>query len=1088
MNEGEKESSQPSSNRFRVSNSELIEVIDAYRNRILDQEITKVEGMGGIQNFQELLHVDFDSGLNGQDFNVRIEAFGHNKRKEAKRKTFCDLLVEAMKDKILIILSILGVISLFIGIFNTDHPEYEWLDGFAIIIAVVVVVMVTAINDYQKEKKFDELQKTAANRQNTNVFRSGKLLSMHPSELLVGDIIEISDGNIIPADGILIEADNVEVDESAMTGENDKLRKVGFEEAIKLKQDWHRNNPNLNENNPQLHHEIPSPVCISGTTLAEGRGKMLVLAIGENSAEGRIMDLSEQDQGKTPLEKKLDHVADFISKVGLICAAVGVVILFVRLFIELGIGTIDWDTQDRTGDMLDFVIIGITILVVAIPEGLPLAVTLSLAYSVKKMQKENNLVKRLHACETMGGADMICSDKTGTLTTNQMTVANFWMDKDLLTIDKEQPFSQYPEFFAKLKEGICVNSNARIQDGKEVGSKTEIAMLNMLISFGHDDYLEVRERSKKRPHKGFPFSSSRKRASIIISLDEEGTRARAYVIGASEIVLEYCKEYLDRNGSAKDISPEIRENLSSSIEKMAGNGLRTLCLAYKELPPNYPWDAVDEEHNPKIETESLVCIGIVGIKDPVRPGVTTSVENCKQAGIKVRMVTGDNKNTAISIARECGIAVGATGEVLEGKEFRNIAGGIICDNCKTHECGCAREAGKAEPGQKIRKDVVKNMEAFREMIGNLSVLARSQPEDKYLLVTGLMQMGHVVAVTGDGTNDAPALKKADIGFAMGIAGTELAREAADIILMDDNFSSIMVAVMWGRNIYDNIQRFITFQLTVNLVAVSAAIVGGVTVKQSPLNPVQMLWVNLIMDTFASLALATEPPTDEMLRRPPHSRDESIVTPIMWKHILGQAVLQCIVVFTMLFAGEWFLIENGDTDDERVLTNPENSDMVVSGRNYDFDGSEDYKEFYDEPDIGPSRHFTYIFNVFVLFQLFNEANARKIKDEIWILEGVTRNYMFIGIWFLILGMQIIMVHFGSYALSCHLNGLTFVQWLICIGFAATAIPWRLLLLLIPNKCFKEWGRQESESARIVEMARRKSSGGSAQRRLTPNPHH
>ena len=292
------------------------------------------------------------------------------------------------------------------------------------------------------------------------------------------------------------------------------------------------------------------------------------------------------------------------------------------------------------------------------------------------------------------------------------------------------------------------------------------------------------------------------------------------------------------------------------------------------------------------------------------------------------MVTGDNKITARAIAKECGIICGDDSVVMEGQEFRDRVGGIICNNCATEVCDCSRDSAKAAPGQKIRTDIVKNMDEFKKFIDNLDVLARSQPEDKYTLVTGLMQLGHVVAVTGDGTNDAPALKKADIGFAMGIAGTELAREAAGIILLDDNFSSIISAILWGRNIYDNIQRFIQFQLTVNIVAVSCAIVGAVTIKQSPLTAVQMLWVNLIMDTFASLALATQPPTQSMLERPPVPRNVSIVTKLMWKHILGQAVLEITVVFIMMYAGENFLIEDGDTSEKSVIAD---GDYVRYGR-------------------------------------------------------------------------------------------------------------------------------------------------------------
>ena len=1064
----EKELSRSASLRFKITTAELISIIDAYRTRTLCQEIDKVEKIGGVHIFEDLLNVDFSLGLTGTDFVKRKAIFGKNKRRKAKEKTFCEFVKDAISDKILIILMIMGAISLALGIgLEPEHRSYSWIEGFAIVFAVFLVVSVTSINDYQKSKKFRQLQESYSNRQNVTILRSGTYLSLHPSKILVGDILEISDGNIIPVDGILIESSNVEVDEAAMTGENDKVVKASYKDALNLRNEHLDSGIQLTEANS--HHAVPSPVCISGTTLAEGRGKLLVLCIGENSVEGRVSDLSSQEQPETPLQLKLEKVADFITKIGLVCAGIAVFVLFIRFFIELGTGEEDWDNSQYK-HMVEFIIVGLTVLVVAIPEGLPLAVTISLAYSVNKMQKENNLVKRFHACETMGGANMICSDKTGTLTTNVMTVEFYWMATGKIVPDFHKHFSMYPEYFSKLKENICVNTNARIEESKEIGSKTEIALLKMLMRFGHDDFIQIREKFKKRPVKVFPFSSSRKRSSIVVSLDEDGYKKRAHVMGASEVVFSKCDYILNLDGSVTSIGAEIRERGDKCIREMAEDGLRTICLAYRDIPSNFDFNLM-KNGLPLIEESDLVCLGIVGIKDPVRPEVPNAVEKCKIAGVKVRMVTGDNKITARAIAKECGIICGENSVVMEGQEFRDRVGGIICNNCLTEICDCARDSAKATPGQKIRTDIVKNMDEFKKFIDNLDVLARSQPEDKYTLVTGLMQLGHVVAVTGDGTNDAPALKKADIGFAMGIAGTELAREAAGIILLDDNFSSIISAILWGRNIYDNIQRFIQFQLTVNVVAVSCAIVGAVTIKQSPLTAVQMLWVNLIMDTFASLALATQPPTQSMLERPPVPRNVSIVTKLMWKHILGQALLEITVVFIMMYAGENFLIEDGDLSEKSVIAN---GDYVRSGRFYHIDGGKDYKELYKNADIGPSRHFTYIFNVFVLMQLFNEFNARKIQDELNIFEGLRKSPMFILIWFVTIGFQILMVEVGSWAFSCHFLGLTGIQWLICFGFGSLPMIWRLVLLLMPSKYFIDWGnkkRNPNEGPGLASSLRR-----------------
>jgi Ca2+ transporting ATPase len=360
-------------------------------------------------------------------------------------------------------------------------------------------------------------------------------------------------------------------------------------------------------------------------------------------------------------------------------------------------------------------------------------------------------------------------------------------------------------------------------------------------------------------------------------------------------------------------------------------------------------------------------------------------------------------------------------------------------------------------GEELREDIVQNLEVFEYIIGKIDVLARSRPQDKYTMVTGLKQLGHVVAVTGDGTNDAPALKKADIGFAMG-SGTEIARETADIILMDDNFVSIVGAVRWGRNIYDNIQKFIQFQLTVNVVAVCLAVVGAITIQQSPLTATQMLWVNLIMDTMASLALATAPPDDKVLDRAPQARDDAIVTRRMWRNIIGMAFFQMIILFVLIFAGEDILPEY-DCDDSSHLCNPNQDGYVRSGRMYTVGGDKDYYDNFKDPNIGPSRHLTYIFNIFVLMQLSNEINSRCLTDELNIFKGLRKNPMFVYIWIFTLGVQALMVQVGSYALSVHVDGLSGQQWGISIAFGLTPLLWRLVLRLIPMNCFRSWGSKE-----------------------------
>lgn len=583
-------------------------------------------------------------------------------------------------------------------------------------------------------------------------------------------------------------------------------------------------------------------------------------------------------------------------------AILTVIVLITRYCItEYGIKQHRWTVAFFT-PMVKYLITGITVLVVAVPEGLPLAVTISLAYAVKKMMKDNNLVRHLDACETMGNATAICSDKTGTLTTNRMTVVQCYIGgRHYPELPPAAQISQ--KVRTHITEAISINSNyasklekatKQGQLDNQLGNKTECGLLGFVEHVG-GDYNKIRD---EHPTNSFihvyTFNSSRKSMSTTVKHPSIPGAYRLYSKGASEIVLNRCKYILDNDGNVKEFSQaEYNDVLKRVIEPMASDGLRTICVAYKdyiprgekkqlgqeEIPENLNWDEQEAQL-----IGNLTCICICGIQDPVRVEVPDAISKCKSAGIVVRMVTGDNVNTARSIARQCGI-VGVNDNflILEGKEFNER---IIDKSTNT--------VSQAK---------------FDEIWPRLRVLARSSPQDKYTLVkhailSKVAENREVVAVTGDGTNDGPALKKADVGFAMGIQGTDVAKEASDIILTDDNFNSIVKAVMWGRNVYDSISKFLQFQLTVNVVAVVCAFVGACVVAESPLRAVQMLWVNLIMDTLASLALATEPPTEDLLKRAPYGRTSPLISKDMLKNILGHAVYQLAVIFTLLFAGEY----------------------------------------------------------------------------------------------------------------------------------------------------------------------------------------
>ncbi|XP_037680924.1 plasma membrane calcium-transporting ATPase 4 isoform X1 [Choloepus didactylus] len=1005
---------------------------------------------GSVQNLCSRLRTSPVEGLSGNpaDLEKRRRVFGQNLIPPKRSKTFLELVWEALQDVTLIILEIAAIISLVLSFYRPPSGDHEqcgqvassddeeeaetgWIEGAAILFSVIIVVLVTAFNDWSKEKQFRGLQSRIEQEQKFSVIRNGQIIQLPVAEIVVGDIAQIKYGDLLPADGILIQGNDLKIDESSLTGESDHVKKS-------LDKD---------------------PMLLSGTHVMEGSGRMVVTAVGINSQTGIIFTLLGASEGdeekkkkgkkqgvpenrnkaktqdgvaleiqplnsqeglegeekekkaaklpkkeKSVLQGKLTRLAVQIGKAGLIMSALTVFILVLYFVIEnFVIQRRPWlseCTPIYVQYFVKFFIIGVTVLVVAVPEGLPLAVTISLAYSVKKMMKDNNLVRHLDACETMGNATAICSDKTGTLTMNRMTVVQAYIGGSHYH-EIPSPDVLVPKVLDLIVNGISINSayTSKIlppeKEGglpRQVGNKTECALLGFVTDL-KQDYQAVRmEVPEEKIYKVYTFNSVRKSMSTVIRKPDGGFRM--YSKGASEIMLRKCNRILDKKGEAVPFRSKDRDEMVRTvIEPMACEGLRTICMAYREFNDAEPvWDNEGD-----ILTE-LTCIAVVGIEDPVRPEVPDAIAKCKRAGITVRMVTGDNINTARAIATKCGILTpGDDFLCLEGKEFNRLI---------------RNEKGEVE------------QEKLDKIWPKLRVLARSSPTDKHTLVKGIIdstvgEHRQVVAVTGDGTNDGPALKKADVGFAMGIAGTDVAKEASDIILTDDNFTSIVKAVMWGRNVYDSISKFLQFQLTVNVVAVIVAFTGACITQDSPLKAVQMLWVNLIMDTFASLALATEPPTDSLLQRRPYGRNKPLISRTMMKNILGHGVYQLTVIFVLVFAGEKFF--DIDSGRKAPLHSP------------------------------PSQHYTIVFNTFVLMQLFNEINARKIHGERNVFSGIFHNIIFCSV---VLGTfisQILIVEFGGKPFSC--TNLTLAQWFWCLFIGIGELLWGQVISAIPTKSLK-----------------------------------
>jgi len=746
-------------------------------------------------------------------FKDRKRVFRENRLPEKKSKTILELAWITYNDKVLILLTIAAVVSLALGLYQTlgvehgpdDGAQLEWVEGVAIMVAIVIVVVVGTLNDWQMERQFNRLNKKSNDR-TVKVVRSGKSVEISVFDIMVGDVMHLNAGDLIPVDGIFINGHGVKCDESSATGESDLLKKTPADDVFDALQEV------ANGGKPRPGITKLDPFIISGSKVNEGTGTFLVTAVGVYSSYGQITMAMHTEQEDTPLQKKLNSLANWIAKIGGGAALVLFIVLFIRFLTRLPGST---KTPDQKGqDFLHIFITAVTVVVVAVPEGLPLAVTLALAFATTKMMRDNNLVRVLKACETMGNATTVCSDKTGTLTQNKMTVVATTLGKSLsfggneAPLDEESPASptkasetsgstaaqtvpnmpvadfvkgMSSEVRKMLIQGNALNSTAfeGEVDGEKsfVGSKTEVALLT--FSRDHLGAAPVQEdRSNAKIAQVIPFDSKNKYMATVVELPNG--KFRAYMKGASEILLERCTKVLadpsSDDLSAVDMTESDREMFSQTISSYAGQTLRTISFSYREFdtwPPRELSGEITAVEFDQIHHDTTL-VAIFGIKDPLRPQVKGAIKDCQTAGVFVRMVTGDNIQTGRAIARECGIYTPETGGIaMEGPVFRR-----------------------------------KSEEELREIVPHLQVLARSSPEDKRILVRTLKELGETVAVTGDGTNDAPALKMADIGFAMGIAGTEVAKEAAEIILMDDNFASIVKGISWGRAVNDSVKKFL----------------------------------------------------------------------------------------------------------------------------------------------------------------------------------------------------------------------------------------------------------------------------------------
>lgn len=755
-------------------------------------------------------------GLNDEEVIRSREQHGENMLTPPEKESIWKLYLEKFKDPVIKVLLFAAVLSLGISVIENEYAE-----TIGIIFAILLATGIGFYFEYDAGKKFDLLNAVGEETQ-VKVIRGGKVHSIPRREVVVDDIVIIENGEEIPADGVLLEATSLQINESSLTGE------LMVEKTT-------------NPDDFDTDATYASNLVMRGTTVTDGHGVMRVVRVGDATEIGKVARQStEASEEETPLNKQLTRLASLIGKVGFTIAGITFVVFVARdlySWFTLHGSIQDWHQgMEVVQIVLKYFMMAVTLIVVSVPEGLPMSVTLSLALNMRRMLATNNLVRKMHACETMGAVTVICTDKTGTLTQNKMQVY-------------ETQFPALATHEELITNSMAVNSTAFIErKGEEelipIGNPTEGALLLWLHKQGHD-YELLREESKVISQ--LPFSTERKYMATLA--EKEGKRT-LYIKGAPEIILRHSKTFLSTEEKNCPIE-SYRATAEEQLMKYQNMAMRTLGFAIAEVDEKAGSDCEE-----LVANSAITFLGIAAISDPIRPDVPAAVGKCQSAGIDIKIVTGDTPGTATEIARQIGLWTEADTDRnrITGVEFAALSD-----------------------------------EEALDRVMDLKIMSRARPTDKQRLVQLLQRHGAVVAVTGDGTNDAPALNHAQVGLSMG-TGTSVAKEASDITLLDDSFNSIGTAVMWGRSLYKNIQRFIAFQLTINVVALAIVLLGAVMGSEIPLTVTQMLWINLIMDTFAAMALASIPPSASVMRERPRKSDDFIITPAMYRNIGGMGLL------------------------------------------------------------------------------------------------------------------------------------------------------------------------------------------------------
>ena len=859
-------------------------------------------------------------GLTDEEVRKSRAEHGVNLMTPPKRPSMWKLYLEKFQDPVVKVLLVAAFFSLVISI-----VENEYAETIGIIAAILLATGIGFFFEYDANKKFDLLNQVNEETK-VKVIRNGHVQEIPRKDVVVGDIVVLETGEEVPADGQLFEAISLQINESNLTGEP-VVSKTTVE-------------ADFDEDATYASNRV-----LRGTTVVDGHGSMCVDAVGDATEIGKVARQStEQTTEPTPLNIQLTRLANLIGKIGFTAAGLAFAIFFIKdvlLYYDFSSFHTFNDWLPALKQTLQYFMMAVTLIVVAVPEGLPMSVTLSLALNMRRMLSTNNLVRKMHACETMGAITTICTDKTGTLTQNLMQVhePNFYALKNHGDLGED-------DISHLVAEGISANSTAFLEETapgekpKGVGNPTEVALLLWLNKQGQD-YLPLRENAPVLDQ--LTFSTERKYMATLVQSPLLGKKV-LYVKGAPEIVLGKCRDVV-LDGQRVDAT-EYRSTVDQQLLTYQNMAMRTLGFAYKIVDDNAPQDCVELAGG-----NDLSFLGIVAISDPIRPDVPAAVGKCQSAGISVKIVTGDTPGTATEIARQIGLWK------PEDTERNRITGAAFAE--------------------------LSDEEALDRVL-DLKIMSRARPTDKQRLVQLLQKKGAVVAVTGDGTNDAPALNHAQVGLSMG-TGTSVAKEASDITLLDDSFNSIATAVMWGRSLYKNIQRFIVFQLTINFVALFIVLLGSLIGTDLPLTVTQMLWVNLLMDTFAALALASIPPSEDVMEEKPRKSTDFIITRPMWWNIIGVGIVFLVVLMGMLW-------------------------------------------YYNHTPEGMTTHdLTVFFTFFVMLQFWNLFNARVFGTNHSAFNHLNKSYgMELIVLAIIVGQVIIVQYGGAVFRTVPLDWMTWLQ--------------------------------------------------------------